>query len=143
MILTLDHVAIAVPDLTDAIRRFTDDLGLTLAGTEDVAEAVTRTAFLPVAGPTRLELVTPLPDEHGVGRGPIAKSLESRGPGLHHLCFRVDDLDGMVARLREKGYRFTSEAPTGGAHGTRVIFVHPKSGGGVLIELSEHPGDRP
>lgn len=134
MILTLDHVAVVVPDLTDALRRFADDLGLTLAGAEDVASAQTRTAFLPVAGPTRIELVTPLD-----GQGPLVKHLETRGAGLHHLCFRVDDLDAMVVRLRERGYRFTTEAPYGGAHGTRVIFVHPKSAGGVLIELSDAP----
>ncbi len=140
MILSLDHVAVVVPELSEALRRFTDDLGLTLAGTEDVGSALTRTAFLPVAGPTRIELVTPLPDADGAGQGPLVKHLETRGAGLHHLCFRVDDLDGMVAVLRSKGYRFTTEAPYGGAHGTRVIFVHPKSGGGVLIELAEHPG---
>lgn len=137
LILSLDHVAIAVPDLDDAIRRFADDLGLALSGTEDVASAVTRTAFLPVAGPTRVELVAPLD-----GQGPLVKQLEQRGPGLHHLCFRTDDLDGDVARLRAKGWRFTTEAPFGGAHGTRVMFVHPKSAGGVLIELAEHPADR-
>lgn len=134
MILSLDHVAIAVPELDEAIRRFTEDLGLTLRGTEDVASARTSTAFLPIAGPTTIELVSPLQ-----GTGPLVRQLETRGPGLHHLCFRTDDLDGDVARLRERGWRFTTEAPTGGAHGTRVIFVHPKSTGGVLIELAEHP----
>ncbi|MEQ1507378.1 MAG: methylmalonyl-CoA epimerase [Myxococcota bacterium] len=134
MIRSLDHVAIAVPDLDPAIRRFVDDLGLTLAGVEDVASAVTRTAFLPIDGPTRIELVAPLE-----GQGPIARQLEKRGPGLHHLCFRTDDLDADVARLRAKGWQFTTDAPTPGAHGTRVMFLHPKSTGGVLIELAEHP----
>ena len=69
MILALDHVAVVVPDLTEALRRFTEDLGLPLAGTEDVATALTRTAFVPVAGPTALELVTPLPDALGRGQG--------------------------------------------------------------------------
>lgn len=142
MILALDHVAVVVPDLTEALRRFTEDLGLPLAGTEDVATALTRTAFVPVAGPTALELVTPLPDALGRGQGPLVKHLETRGPGLHHLCFRVSGLDEMVSRLRERGYRFTTDAPYPGAHGCRVIFVHPKSGGGVLIELSE-PGSHP
>ncbi|MFM2163385.1 MAG: hypothetical protein RLZZ383_2897 [Pseudomonadota bacterium] len=133
MILGLDHVAIAVPDLQRAIARFCEDLGLTLSGTEDVEAAQTSTAFLPVAG-TRIELVHPLR-----GQGPIAASLERRGPGLHHLCFATDDLDADVARLRARGYRFTTEAPTNGAHGTRVIFLHPKDFDGVLIELAEHP----
>lgn len=131
MILGLDHVAIAVPDLHEAVRRFVDDLGLTLEGTEDVPSQKTKTAFLPVAG-TRIELVTPL-----AGEGPIADSLAKRGPGLHHLCFRTDDIDGDVARLKDRGWRFTTDAPGPGAHGSRVIFVHPKSTGGVLMELVE------
>ena len=114
MILSLDHIAVAVPDLDEAVARFCADLGLSLEGTEDVVPAKTRTAFLPVAGPTTIELVTPLN-----GEGPIAASLEKRGPGLHHLC--------------------TTDAPTPGAHGTQVIFVHPRSTGGVLIELAQHP----
>jgi methylmalonyl-CoA/ethylmalonyl-CoA epimerase len=133
LIVGLDHIAVAVPDLSDAIRRFTEDLGLPLAGTEDVPSAQTRTAFLPLPA-TRIELVHPLE-----GQGPIQTFLEKRGGGLHHLCFRTDDLDGDVARLRAKGYRFTTDGPTPGAHGTRVIFVHPKSFGGVLVELAEHP----
>jgi methylmalonyl-CoA/ethylmalonyl-CoA epimerase len=134
MIVGLDHVAIAVPELDEAIRRFAEDLGIALDHVEDVPSAKTRTAFLPVAGPTTVELITPLD-----GEGPVAASLDKRGPGLHHLCFRTDDLDADVARLRERGWRFTTEAPSPGAHGTRVMFVHPKSAGGVLIELAEHP----
>lgn len=138
MILSLDHIAIAVPDLDDAVRRFCDDLGLTLQGTEDVVPAKTTTAFVPVAGPTSLELVTPLN-----GEGPIAASLAKRGPGLHHLCFRTDDIEADMARLQAKGWRFTTEAPTPGAHGTRVAFIHPKSTGGVLLELAQHPETHP
>lgn len=138
MILSLDHVAIAVADLDGALRRFVADLGLVHTGTEDVPSAVTTTAFLPVSGPTQIELVTPLD-----GQGPIATFLEKRGPGLHHLCFRVDDLDGDVARLKARGWVFTREEPFPGAHGCRVIFVHPKCTGGVLIELSQHPEHHP
>jgi methylmalonyl-CoA/ethylmalonyl-CoA epimerase len=133
LIVGLDHIAVAVPDLAEAIRRFTEDLGLELHGTEDVPSAQTRTAFVPLPA-TRIELVHPLE-----GQGPIQAFLDKRGGGLHHLCFRTDDLDGDVARLRAKGYRFTTDGPTQGAHGTRVIFVHPKSFGGVLVELAEHP----
>lgn len=134
MILGLDHVAIAVPELDPAVKRFADDLGLTLSRIEDVVAALTKTAFLPVAGPTTIELVAPLD-----GQGPLVSQLEKRGPGLHHLCFRTDDLDGDVARLRAKGWRFTTEAPIAGAHGTRAMFVHPRSTGGVLLELAEYP----
>jgi len=137
MILGLEHVAIAVADLDEAVRRFVDDIGLRLDGIEDVPSAVTRTAFLPVAGPTAIEIVTPLD-----GKGPIADHLAKRKPGLHHLCFRTDDIDADVARLRARGWRFTTDGPTPGAHGTRVIFVHPHSTGGVLIELAERPEDR-
>ena len=133
MIVGLEHVAISVRDLDEAVARFVDDLGLLLEGIEDVPAALTRTAFVPVAGPTSIELVTPL---HG--QGPLVHSLASRGPGLHHLCFRTDDIDADVERLRSRGWRFTTETPTPGAHGTRIIFVHPRSTGGVLIELAEH-----
>ncbi len=130
---SLDHIAIAVDDFPEAVRRFCEDFGLPLAGTEDVVSAQTKTAFLPIPG-TRIELIHPLD-----GQGPVAQHLAKRGPGLHHLCFATDDLDGDMERLRARGYRFTSEAPTPGAHGTRVVFLHPKTTGGVLIELAEHP----
>lgn len=134
MITRLDHIAIAVPDLSASIRRFCADLGLTLAGREDVPSAKTSTAFLPIAGAS-IELVHPLN-----GEGAIAKFLEKKpSGGLHHLCFRTDDIDADVARLRGLGYAFTSEAPTPGAHGTRVIFLHPRGFDGVLIELAQHP----
>ena len=133
MIIGLDHIAIATGDLEAAIRRFAEDFGLELSGTEAVPTEQTETAFFPLPG-TRIELVAPMDDQ-----GPIRASLDKRGPGIHHLCFRTDDLDADVERLRAKGYRFTSEAPRPGAHGARVIFVHPRSTGGVLIELAEHP----
>jgi methylmalonyl-CoA/ethylmalonyl-CoA epimerase len=136
VILSLDHIAIAVPDLDEAVQRFCHDLGLPLEGTEDVVPAKTTTAFLPVSGPTSIELVTPLN-----GEGPIAASLAKRGPGLHHLCFRTDDIESDMERLKAKGWRFTTDAPTPGAHGTRVAFIHPRSTGGVLLELAEHPAE--
>ena len=134
MITALDHIAIAVPDLEAAIARFMSDFGLSFDGTEDVEAAQTKTAFFSLP-PTHIELVHPLN-----GGGPIAKYLEKRGGGIHHLCFRSDDIDADVERLRAKGYQFLSEAPSPGAHGARVIFIHPKSCDGVLIELSQ-PGE--
>ena len=133
MIIGLDHVAIAVDQLDVAIRRFAEDLGLEFRGTEDVEGAQTTTAFFPIPG-TQIELIHPLR-----GGGPVAKYLEKRGPGLHHLCFRTDDIESDMERLRSKGYRLLSDEPQPGAHGTRVVFIHPKSTGGVLIELAEHP----
>ncbi len=135
MITRLDHVAIAVPDLERAIRRLADDLGLAYAGREDVPAQSTATAFFPLPG-TRIELVHPMG-----GQGPIAKFLEKRPGGMHHLCFASDNLDADVARLRERGWEFLSPAPTAGAHGARVIFVHPRCNDGVLVELAEYPGE--
>ena len=131
MITALDHIAIAVPDLEGAIARFLEDFGLQYDGNEVVEAAQTTTAFFSVPA-THIELVHPLG-----GAGPIATYLDKRGGGLHHLCFRTDDIDADVERLRAKGYQFTSDAPTPGAHGSRVIFIHPKSCDGVLIELSQ------
>lgn len=135
MITALDHIAIAVPDLEAGIRRFMEDFGLKFDGTEDVVPAKTTTAFFSLP-PTHIELIHPLN-----GEGPVAKYLEKRGGGIHHLCFRSDNLDEDVARLRAKGYEFLSEAPTPGAHNSRVIFIHPKSCDGVLIELNEPAPD--
>lgn len=135
MIVALDHIAIAVPDLEKSIKRFMEDFGLEYKGSEDVAAAKTSTAFFPLPE-TSIELVYPLN-----GEGPIAGYLEKKGPGLHHLCFRSDDIEADVARLKEKGYRFLSDAPSDGAHNSKVIFIHPKSCDGVLIELNQPQGD--
>ncbi|MFM2246386.1 MAG: methylmalonyl-CoA epimerase [Pseudomonadota bacterium] len=137
MIVRLDHIAVAVPDLSAAIRRFQEDLGLSFEGQEDVAAAQTRTAFFAVPG-THIELIHPLD-----GQGPVAGFLEKRGPGLHHLCFETDDIHGDMERLAAKGYRFLSAAPTPGAHGSMVVFIHPKSADGVLIELTQRPAHAP
>ncbi len=135
MIVALDHIAIAVPDLEKAIQRFAKDFGLNFKGQEDVPAAKTSTAFFPVPE-TSIELVHPLN-----GEGPIAKYLEKKPGGMHHLCFRSDDLDADVARLKELGYQFLSDEPTLGAHNCRVIFIHPKSCDGVLIELNQPAED--
>ena len=134
MITSLDHIAIAVPDFERALKRFMEDFGLSFDGTEDVPSAKTKTAFFSLPE-THIELVHPLD-----GEGPIAKYLETRPGGIHHLCFRTDNIDDDVHRLRALGYQFLSEEPSPGAHGARVIFIHPRSCDGVLIELSEPMG---
>jgi methylmalonyl-CoA/ethylmalonyl-CoA epimerase len=134
MITGLDHIAIAVPHLNKAIERFVNDFGLTLSGQENVIAEKTSTAFFPISS-TSIELVNPID-----GQGAIAKYLDKRGGGIHHLCFRSDSLDEDVARLRLKGYQFLSDTPKLGAHDCRVIFIHPKSCDGVLIELNQ-PND--
>ena len=131
MITALDHIAIAVPDLEKSIERFAKDFGLSFEGREDVAAARTSTAFFPVPA-TSIELVHPLN-----GEGAIAGYLEKKGGGLHHLCFRSDDIEADIARLKDKGYQFLGDAPTLGAHGSKVIFIHPKSCDGVLIEINQ------
>ena len=136
MITALDHIAIAVPDLQRAIDRFMEDFGITFEGTEEVEAARTTTAFFPIDG-TSIELVYPL---YGT-EGPLVQHLEKRGPGIHHICFRSDSLDEDIVRLKAKGYQFLSDEPSIGAHNTRVIFIHPKSCDGVLIELNEYPED--
>jgi methylmalonyl-CoA/ethylmalonyl-CoA epimerase len=127
---TLDHIGIAVESLADGAR-FYQALGLDLEGIEDVPDQGVRVGFLPV-GDTRLELLEPTSDA-----SPIAKHLERRGPGLHHLCVRVTDLRESMAALAAQGYRLLSDEPQTGAHGCLVCFVHPKSTGGVLLELSQ------
>ncbi|MEH6590255.1 MAG: methylmalonyl-CoA epimerase [Halioglobus sp.] len=134
MITALDHIAIAVPDLEKSIKRFMEDFQLTFEGTEDVEAAKTSTAFFPLP-PTNIELVHPLR-----GEGAIAGYLEKKGPGLHHLCFRSDNIEEDIVRLTGKGYQFLGDKPTPGAHGSKVIFIHPKSCDGVLIEINQ-PGD--
>lgn len=133
-IIGLDHVAIATANIDAAIRRLAEDFGIPLSGREDVPTENTSTAFFPLQG-TRIELITPM--EPGVGN--VARSLEKRGEGVHHLCFRTDDILADMERLSAKGYRFLSDEPRPGAHGTQVVFIHPKSCGGVLVELAQHP----
>lgn len=136
MITALDHIAIAVPDLEKSIKRFKEDFGLPFEGTDDVPAAKTSTAFFPLP-PTSIELVHPLN-----GEGAIASYLEKKGGGMHHLCFRSDNIEEDILRLKDKGYQFLSDEPSPGAHGSRVIFIHPRSCDGVLIEISQpaaHP----
>ena len=126
----LDHIGIAVSSIDDGAE-FYRALGLEVTGTEVVEGQGVKVGFLPI-GDSRIELIEPLgPDS------PIARHLKNRGPGLHHLCFRVDDIRAAMAGLREAGFRLLSDEPQAGAHNCLVCFVHPKSAGGVLIELSQ------
>ena len=125
---TLDHIGIAVRSLASA--KIYQDLGLTIEHVETVETQRVKTAFLSV-GDSNLELLEPTsPDS------PIAKFIEKRGEGIHHICLRVDDLEAHLERLKAAGYRLINEAPVPGAHGCRVAFLHPSAGNGVLIELS-------
>jgi methylmalonyl-CoA/ethylmalonyl-CoA epimerase len=126
---TLDHIGIAVRSLDAA--KIWQDLGLTLGHVETVESQSVRTAFLSV-GEANLELLEPTDAE-----SPIARFIEKRGEGIHHICLRVSNIDEHLARLKSAGYRLINDAPVPGAHGCRVAFLHPASGNGVLIELSE------
>jgi methylmalonyl-CoA/ethylmalonyl-CoA epimerase len=125
----LDHIGIAVKSLESA--KIYEDLGLTIDHVEVVETQKVKTAFLSV-GDSNLELLEPTgPDST------IAKFIEKRGEGIHHICLRVDDIEAHLERLKAKGYRLINEHPVPGAHGCRVAFLHPAAGNGVLIELSE------
>jgi methylmalonyl-CoA/ethylmalonyl-CoA epimerase len=130
----LDHVGIAVRSIAEALR-FYGALGLRLEGEEEVAGQAVRVAFLPL-GETRLELLEPVSPE-----SPIARHLERRGPGLHHLCVSVPDIRAAMKQLAGAGVELLSDEPQPGAHGCQVCFIHPKSAGGILIELSQPPSD--
>jgi len=126
---TLDHIGIAVKSL-DAVKIY-EALGLSIDHVETVTTQGVRTAFLS-AGDANIELLEPT--------GPasmVAKFIDKRGEGIHHICFRVDDIEAHIGRLKAQGYRLINETPVPGAHGCRVAFLHPAAGNGVLIELSE------
>ena len=125
----LDHIGIAVKSLETA--KIYAALGLTTDHVEDVATQKVKTAFLSV-GDANIELLEPLSDD-----SPVARFIEKRGEGIHHICFRVTNIEEHLARLKQQGYRLINEAPVPGAHGCRVAFLHPSAGNGVLIELSE------
>jgi methylmalonyl-CoA/ethylmalonyl-CoA epimerase len=128
----LEHIGIATHSLDDALIFWRDALGLELAHTEVVEEQKVRVAMLPVGEP-RIELLEPTSKD-----SPVAKFLEKRGAGIHHIAVRVDDIRATLLRLKESGARLIDESPRMGAGGCLVAFVHPSSANGVLLELVEH-----
>ena len=131
----LDHVGIAVRDLAAALAFYRDALGLEIEAPEDVASQRVRAHFLPV-GEAKLELL-----EATAPDSPIAKYTDKRGPGLHHITLRVDDIHAALAQLKARGARLIDEEPRPGAEHSLVAFVHPSSAHGVLVELKQSPGD--
>jgi methylmalonyl-CoA/ethylmalonyl-CoA epimerase len=129
---TLDHIGIAVANLDQALAFYRDALGLEVQVPEDVPSQRVRAHFIP-AGGAAIELL-----EATAGDSPIAKYLAKRGPGLHHITLRVDDIAAVLARLRSRGVRLIDEAPRPGAHGSLVAFIHPASAHGVLVELTQY-----
>jgi methylmalonyl-CoA/ethylmalonyl-CoA epimerase len=128
---TLDHIGIAVQDLREALAFYRDALGLEIEQPEEVPSQRVRAHFIPV-GETAIELLEATSDD-----SPIAKYLRKRGPGIHHITLRVDDLWSTLTRLKERGVRLIDETPRPGAHGSIVAFVHPASAHGVLVELKQ------
>ncbi len=126
----LDHVAIAVPDLEAAISTFSSILGSPVSGRERVESEQVNVAFFDL-GSTRLELLEPT-----VADSPVGRFLDRRGPGLHHIALDVPDIDAALERCRAAGLETVGDAPRRGAAGRQVAFLHPRSTGGVLLELS-------
>jgi len=129
MRVTLDHVGIAVSDLAEALAFYRDALGLEIEAPEEVASQRVRAHFIPV-GEAAIELL-----EATAPDSPIAKYLSRRGPGLHHITLRVEDIHAALATLKARGVRLVDEIPRPGAHGSLVAFIHPSAADGVLVEL--------
>jgi methylmalonyl-CoA/ethylmalonyl-CoA epimerase len=129
----IDHIAVVVDDLDKTLAFWQEALGLQIERIEDVPAEKSRVAFLPVAG-SEIEVVQPTTADSGLGR-----YLEKRGPGMHHLCLEVDDIQGMLAQLKEKGIQLINQTPVVTPSGKKYAFIHPKSTHGVLVELYELP----
>ncbi len=125
----IDHIGIATRGIDEAAKFYRDVLGLEVGETEEVPEQKVRVAMLPI-GESRLELLEATSDD-----SPISRFLEKRGPGIHHMAVRVDDIQAALTDLKQKGARLIDEEPRQGAGGCLVAFVHPSSTGGVLLEL--------
>jgi len=125
----INHVAVVVQDMEKALLFWRDALGMELHELRDVPAEESRVAFLPLSG-SEVELVLPTTEDSG-----ISKYLAKRGPGMHHICLEVDDIEGMMSRLKSKGVRLINEEPRTASDGKRYVFIHPESTSGVLVEL--------
>ncbi len=133
MITKINHIAIVMPELEEGMGFWVDALGLNVAKTESVPEQQVDIAFLPV-GESNIELLSPTDPASGV-----AKYLDKRGPGLHHICLEVEDIDAVLKRLKAASVPLIDEQPRDGGHGKKLAFIHPKGTGGVLVELYQLP----
>ena len=125
----INHVAVVVDDMEKALSFWREALGMELHELRDVPAEKSQVAFLPLAD-SEVELVKPTTVESG-----IARYLAKRGPGMHHICLEVDDIEGMMSQLKSKGVRLIDDTPHTAADGKKYVFVHPESTSGVLVEL--------
>lgn len=125
----INHVAFVVDDMQKSLSFWRDTLGLQMTELRDNPAEQAQIAFLPIAG-SEIELVRPTSKDSG-----LAKYLARHGPGMHHVCFETDDIQGMLAQLQARGVRLINETPRTGGDGRKYAFIHPESTGGVLVEL--------
>ena len=130
-IVKVDHIGVAVSDLDESLKFYTEILGINLHGTEVVEEQKVKVAFLPV-GDTEIELLEATSEDSA-----IAKFIETRGQGVQHIALMVEDIESAINEMKEKGMRMIDESPRYGAGKAKIAFMHPKSTNGVLIELCE------
>ena len=133
----INHVAIVVEDIDAALKFWRDGLGLEVTHVEDVPDQESVVAFLPT-GQSEVELVKPTSDDSG-----IARYLQRRGPGIHHICFEVDDIESCISRLKDMEIRLINPEPVIGTGGKKIAFIHPESTHGVLVELYQLTPDEP
>ncbi len=131
----LDHIGVAVETLAQG-KVFYEALGLGHMTVEDVPSEKVKVGFYTLKNGSRSELLEPTDPS-----SPVAKFLTNRGPGIHHVCFRVTDIRGIIKKLKASGVQLINEEPRKGAHNCLVAFIHPKSTGGILVELSERQGN--
>lgn len=136
MITKIDHIGIAVRSLDDSLKFYLETLDLTYEGTETVENQGVRVAFL-LAGNTRLELLEAISEQ-----SPIAKFIEKRGEGIHHVALGVKNIEERIKEIKDKGIVMIYDEPKRGAHGAKVAFLHPKSTGGVLYEFCEREDEK-
>ena len=127
----IDHVGIAVKSIEDAARVYAEGLGLPCTSIKTVEAQGVRVGFIPI-GESEIELLEPLSAE-----SPVARFLERRGEGIHHICITVDDIGAAMEQLKAQGLRLLSDTPQTGAGGALVAFVHPASANGVLLEITQ------
>jgi methylmalonyl-CoA epimerase len=137
MSLRIDHIAIVVRDLEAGLQLYRDALGLPLERIEEVPAEQVKVAFLPFPdGAGEIELLEPTTTDSGV-----ARFLDKRGEGIHHICLAVDDIQAAMTDLAAKGLKLLEDQPRVGSRGQKYVFIHPKSAHGVLLELYEKPTD--